>query len=69
MARSTGTYEPSSVAGEGVKAFVPHALPPNEPRLRLTGKLAGPVAVMVGVSGISGSLAMFESIQAARETT
>jgi Fic family protein len=40
VARSTGTYEPSSVAGEEVKAFVPYALPPAGPRLRLTGKLA-----------------------------
>ncbi|MCP3980123.1 MAG: Fic family protein [bacterium] len=40
MGRSTGQYETTSVAGENVRAFIPHALPPARPRLNLTGKLA-----------------------------
>ena len=40
MGRSTGAYETSSVAGENVRAFIPHPLPPARPKLRLTGDLA-----------------------------
>lgn len=40
MARTTGTYERSTVAGESVAAFVPHPLPPSEPPLDLVGELA-----------------------------
>lgn len=39
MKRSTGTYERTSVAGEEVKAFIPHALPPSDPPLCLDGHL------------------------------
>ena len=41
MKRSTGTYRTTEVAGEKVRAFVPHPLPPRNPRLGLTGGLAG----------------------------
>ena len=41
MKRSTGTYRTTEVAGEKVRAFVPHPLPPRNPRLGLTGALAG----------------------------
>ena len=34
--RSTGTYREVSTGGEAVQAFVPHPLPPPEPRLDLT---------------------------------
>ena len=34
--RSTGTYREVSTSGETVHAFVPHPLPPTEPRLELT---------------------------------
>jgi len=40
MARITGTYESSTVAGEAVRAFVPHRLPPSGPALKVTGALA-----------------------------
>ena len=40
MARTTGTYETTSVAGETVQAFVPHPLPPKRPVLRPEGALA-----------------------------
>ena len=40
MARSTGVYEPTSVAGEDIEAFVPHPLPPSRPQLEITGDLA-----------------------------
>ncbi len=35
MARTTGQYERTSVAGEEVAAFVPHSLPPSDPDLSL----------------------------------
>ncbi|MGB5161563.1 MAG: Fic family protein [Thermoanaerobaculia bacterium] len=40
MARSTGVYEPTEVAGEAIEAFVPHPLPPSRPQLEITGDLA-----------------------------
>ncbi|MFM2151752.1 MAG: hypothetical protein RL199_187, partial [Pseudomonadota bacterium] len=40
MARQTGTYERSSIAGEAVDAFVPLPLPPSDPPLVLGGALA-----------------------------
>lgn len=40
MPRNTGTYESTTVAGETVRAFVPHALPPKRPALAVTGALA-----------------------------
>jgi len=39
LRRTTG-YERSTVAGESVEAFIPHALPPTEPPLDLDGELA-----------------------------
>ena len=35
MLRRTGTYEATAIAGETVRAFVPHALPPAGPRLTI----------------------------------
>lgn len=40
MPRTTGTYETTSVAGENVRAFIPHPLPPAKPALKLDGDLA-----------------------------
>ena len=40
MARSTGTYEVTSVGGENVQAFSPYPLPPARPQIILTGDLA-----------------------------
>jgi Fic family protein len=37
MRRKIGQYEVSSVAGESVRAFVPHPLPPRDPPLDLDG--------------------------------
>ncbi len=39
MARNTGSYETITVAGETVKAFVPHSLPPSRPKLAMDSKL------------------------------
>jgi len=39
MARLTGRYEITSVAGEKVKAFIPHPLPPIRPRVRISDSL------------------------------
>ena len=39
MARTTGTYSTSDVAGEKVRAFVPRPLPPTRPPLVLDGEL------------------------------
>ncbi len=39
MARTTGTYETTSVAGENVRTFIPRSLPPTRPRLHLVGNL------------------------------
>ncbi len=40
MKRKTGIYETTSVAGEKVKAFIPHDLPPVNPKIKIDGKLA-----------------------------
>jgi Fic family protein len=39
MARTTGKFERSTVAGESVEAFIPHPLPPNDPSLDIAGEL------------------------------
>lgn len=39
MVRSTGTSEKTAVAGEEVSAFIPHPLPPANPKLHLDEKL------------------------------
>jgi Fic family protein len=40
MARESGTYETTSVAGENVRAFIPHPLPPARPAIRMAGEIA-----------------------------
>ncbi len=40
MARITGTYRTREIGGEKIRAFVPYALPPKRPVLRLEGALA-----------------------------
>ena len=37
MERKTGTYQVATVAGEDVRALVPHPLPPRDPPLLLDG--------------------------------
>jgi Fic family protein len=44
MARTTGTYERSTVAEESVEAFIPHPLPPKDPPLDLGGELGSLLA-------------------------
>lgn len=39
MARITGTYDRTTVAGEEVAAFIPHTLPPSNPPLLLDAEL------------------------------
>ncbi len=41
MQRVTGDYRITAVAGERVRAFIPHPLPPRHPILEIEGKLAG----------------------------
>ena len=40
MPRATGTFRTSTAAGEKIRAFVPHALPPRRPSLVIEGDLA-----------------------------
>ena len=40
MKRTTGTYEKTTVAGEQVRAFVPHPLPPQKPALQMDQPLS-----------------------------
>ena len=44
MARTTGTFEQSTVAGERIDAFLPLPLPPTDPPLRLEGALTQQLA-------------------------
>ncbi|MFT6395723.1 MAG: Fic family protein [Bradymonadia bacterium] len=43
--RETGQYEDTPAGGETVRAFVPHALPPERPALAIEGNLAERVGV------------------------
>lgn len=40
MARKTGVYHTTVTGGEKIRAFIPHALPPKNPVLRIDGELA-----------------------------
>jgi len=40
MKRITGSYKTAVIAGEKVRAFVPHPLPPQKPTIRIDGKLS-----------------------------
>ena len=40
MKRKTGIYEITSVAGENVKVFIPHELPPRRPKIKIADELA-----------------------------
>lgn len=51
MLRETGTYRISTVHGEAVRAFIPHALPPAEPPLAIEGDLADRHAAAVNSIG------------------
>jgi len=51
MLRETGTYRTSTVHGEAVRAFIPHALPPAEPPLAIEGDLADRHAAAVNSIG------------------
>ena len=55
--RKTGTYERSSTAGEELKAFVPAALPPTRPPLRIEGELDETWARMETIDGEAAPLA------------
>lgn len=62
MKRATGTYVESTTLGEVVKAFVPHALPPQKPVLApevyldLNHKAEMALARLSGVSGLVPSV-------------
>ena len=63
MGRSTGKYETSSVAGENVSAFIPHALPPSRPKLNLTGELAAQLrAAESSLAGLNAAGRMVPSV-------
>jgi Fic family protein len=51
MTRTTGTYRTTETAGESVRAFVPHPLPPKRPVLRIEGELAERHAEAVAAVG------------------
>ena len=51
MLRETGTYRISTVHGEAVRAFIPHALPPVEPPLAIEGDLVDRHAAAVNSIG------------------
>ena len=51
MARKTGTYRETVAAGEIVRAFLPYALPPQDPPLRIEGRLAGLHATALAALG------------------
>lgn len=40
MLRTTGTYQPTTIAGKPVEAFIPTQLPPRDPPLDMSGPLA-----------------------------
>jgi Fic family protein len=48
MTRNTGSYEITTVAGESVKAFIPHPLPPTRPKLVIDPKLENLVQQATG---------------------
>ncbi len=52
MARVTGRYEKTAVGGEVVAAFVPRALPPNDPPIRIEGALARRLAAAERALGL-----------------
>lgn len=60
--RSTGTYVISTTLGESVRAFVPHALPPSDPRLSVEGfadlnrQAEVALARLAGVAGLVPSV-------------
>src|SRR5690606_24163949 len=62
MTRTTGTYFSTSTAGETVRAFVPHALPPADPPLETapfataTHQAELALARLSGVSGLVPSV-------------
>ncbi len=62
MTRSTGTYSISTMLGESVRAFVPHALPPSDPALSpevftdLNRQAELALARLAGVSGLVSSV-------------
>ena len=39
MPRTTGAYEITDVAGEPIRAFLPHPLPPSRPKLKISGEI------------------------------
>ncbi|MBI2900233.1 MAG: Fic family protein [Planctomycetes bacterium] len=51
MGRVTGTYRTTVVAGEKVRAFLPHPLPPRDPPLLIVGDLAALHANAVAALG------------------
>jgi Fic family protein len=51
MPRSTGNYRSSTVAGETVRAFVPSALPPTGPALRVEGRIEAACARALAAIG------------------
>ena len=63
MARVTGKYRVSTVGGEKVQAFVPHALPPRRPPLLLDESLNGQLnQAMAAIGQLSVAAAMVPSV-------
>ena len=51
MHRETGTYRVTNVRGEEVRAFIPHPLPPTNPRFELDGSQQSLLAQAMGSLG------------------
>ena len=63
MARVTGKYRVSTVGGEKVQAFVPHALPPRRPPLLLDESLNGQLnQAMAAIGQLSVAAKMVPSV-------
>jgi Fic family protein len=59
MQRTTGTYRTTTVGGEKVRAFIPHALPPQRPPLQITGdlpRLLAEATVAIGRLEVAGTM-------------
>lgn len=63
MVRTTGTYQTTTVGGEGVRAFVPYPLPPRDPALLIEGELHElHVGAMAGLERLNLAAGMVPSL-------
>ena len=60
--RETGTYVMTQTAGEAVRAFVPHALPPSAPPLAVDSFAAANRAAEVALARLAGISGLVPSV-------